>query len=120
MHKYRKPLLIDHLLSTMFKLVILSTILLYSVAEAQLQIWEHYPTYKNGGKKKDVFESTNLESFWDNRASFAKAIKGDYVLYKEPNFQGDSVVVQEGDDESMISQWNDKLSSVRYMGTWMR
>ena len=80
MHKYRKPLLIDHLLSTMFKLVILSTILLNSVAEAQLQIWEHYPTYKNGGKKKDVFESTNLESFWDNRASFAKAIKGDYVL----------------------------------------
>ena len=78
----------------MFKLVILSTILLYSVAEAQLQKWEHYPTFKNDGKNKDAFEykTKSIESFWDNRVSFIKAIKGDYVLYKEPNFQGDSIV----------------------------
>ena len=101
----------------MFKLVILSFILLHSVAEAQLQIWEHHPTYKNGGKKSYVFQSTNLESSWDNRVSYVKAIRGDYVLYSGKNFQGDSVVVQEGDDDSIISQWNDKLSSVRYMGS---
>ena len=101
----------------MFKLVILSTILLYSGAEAQLQLWQHYPTYRNGGKKKDVFESTVLQDFWNNQVSYVKAIKGDYVLYKKSNFEGESIVVLEGDDESMSKHWNDKLSSVRHIGS---
>ena len=115
MRKYSKPLLID--LIKMFKLVILSTILLNSVAEAQLQLWEHYPDFHNGGQKRDIFESTVLNSFWNDQVSYVKAIKGDYVLYQDSDFKGERLVVLEGDDESMSPQWNDKLSSVRHVGS---
>ena len=38
-------------------------------------------------------------------------------MYQDSNFNGESIVVLEGDDESMSSQWNDKLSSVRHVGS---
>ena len=91
----------------MLKLILLSAIALLPVYEAQLQLWQNYPRYKNGGKKVDFSGSKNLDAWWNNRVSYAIAKKGNYILYDGAGFTGKSLIVLEGDKVSMFKDWNE-------------
>ena len=81
--------------------------------EPMLRLWAHYNNYISGGKNITLNVSLRdlLTLGWNNTVSHVDAERGTWILYKNPNFDGDYKIINEGESLNYV-----QVSSAWFIG----
>ena len=98
--------------------ILFSSVVKLGVSGGSLEVFQHDDYL---GRKEKFTRSSNLISEngngngnWNNVISSVKAIKGNWILYKNYHYSGDHMLICEGEELSVLPYWNNKVSSVKY------